>query len=156
MEKTEVVKDINLQKRYKVKNLCPWDLGIGQMGLDLNLPANGIVQLTGEILDLLVSNDNIFLCGTGGGDHAKIAILDEDLKKYFEFDKQVILDEEKIAKIMEYKTDSTFESKVKSEVVMSHEKEILYNYILKNQETLSLTIKRMNFLKQHIGREFDF
>lgn len=147
------VKEINFNRMYKVKNLCPWDLGIGENGMSLHFPVNVISTVSGQNIDILIANGNKFLCGTGEGNHAKLEIMDDDVKKYYGFEKQKILTKDAIKKIFEYATDSTFEKHIEEDVIASHEKEALYDYIVEtNFEGLSA--KRLKFIEKYLGREF--
>jgi len=146
---------IELQKRYKVKNICDWDLGIGAFGFDILIKANSVMPMKGEDIDLLISNNNVFFWGTGNGDHAKIIILDEELKKFLELDKQKILNKEKIEQIIALKTDGAFEKNVEDNVVETHEKEVFYNFINKKDDFAGLSAKKLKFVEAHLGRVFE-
>lgn len=148
------VNNIELQKRVPVKNLCPWNIGIGKNGFDINIEADGVISLTGEQIETLLLNRNIFFMGTGNGDHAKLLILDDNLRKYFELDNQLILDEEKMKYIYELKTDSSFESNLQKYVVLNHEKDKFRDYVVKRGYG-DWSAKRFKFTERHLDRKLD-
>ncbi len=145
---------VELTKRVPVKNLCNWGIGIGENGFDIYIKANQVYQMSGEQIQTLIYNNNVFFMGTGNGDHAKLFIIDEDFRKYFDLENQLILDEEKIKYICDLKTDSSFEANLVKYVVLNHEKDKFYNYVVKNGSG-DWSAKRLKTVEKHLDRRFD-
>lgn len=145
---------VELTKRVPVKNLCTWGIGIGENGFDIHIPAEKIIQMTGEQIQTLVYNNNVFFMGTGNGDHAKLFIMNDDFRKFFEVDNQLILDDDKLKYIYDLKTDSSFESNLEKYVVLNHEKDKFYNYVVRKGYG-DWSAKRLKFTEKHLDRKFD-
>lgn len=153
MNEQEKVK-VELTRRFMVKNLCDWDLGIGENGFNLHFKSNKVEQMSGEQIEALIMNQNSFFNGTGNGDHAKLYIVDENLRKYFGFENQLILDNDRIKHICELKTDSSFETNIEKYVVLNHEKDKFFNYVSKKGYG-DWSAKRLKFAEKHLDRKFE-
>ena len=130
---------MDLDKRSTIKNLCAW-------AVSFKLPnSNGEVFLDGDKkitinngeLVTLIDNGNVFFCGTGDGNHAKIYIENADVRKHVGFEsedgktKQFVLDDEECQKIFDLKTLSTFKKHVEEKVLLNHEKRKIMDYARK-------------------------
>lgn len=120
------VEEINLEKRYRVKNISDHQVSWRKLTTigDETLVGGATVPISGVEIEAQVSSGNKFFVGYDGlGSGAKVYILDEKLRKYFEFDsadgktKQKVLTDEKISQILSEKNIEKFEASIKEWVV---------------------------------------
>lgn len=152
--------EINLETKVAVRNLCEWDLyfsraeGIG----DVKVPKKGIVRLSRGEIQAQVYNDNSMFSGVDGqGSHAKLYVEDKDTRVLLGFEsedgkeKQDVITADRIKKILEYKTQKTFEEKVQDEIKLESEKLLLM------EEAKRLKIKdydKIQFIEEYTGFKF--
>lgn len=152
---------LNLDEKVVLKNLCEWDLyfprieGTG----DIKIAKKGVNRLTrGEVQSQVYANNGMFVGVDGKGSHAKIFIEDKATRVLVGFEdeegkeEQNVLTPEKIKKLYEYKTQSTFEKHVKENVVLDSEKLLLV------EEGKKLKINdhdKIKFVEEYTGFKFD-
>lgn len=152
---------VDLNKRVTVKNLCEWDLyfpRIERSG-DVKLVAKGINRLEiGEIQAQVYASNTMFTGTDGLGSHAKVFIEDKDVRVFLGFEDeegkevQNVLTPEKIKKLFEYKTKSTFEKHVKENVLLDSEKLLLV------EEAKKLKVndyEKIKFIEEYTGFKFE-
>jgi hypothetical protein len=152
---------VDLNARVVVKNLCEWDLyfpRIERTG-DVKLVAKGINRLEiGEIQAQVYANNAMFTGIDGRGSHAKIFIEDKDARVFLGFEDedgkevQNVLTPDKIKKLFEYKTQSTFEKHVKENVLLDSEKLLLV------EEAKKLKVNdfdKIKFIEEYTGFKFE-
>jgi len=130
---------VDLDKRSKVINLCPWDVSftLPNSKAEQLLEKNKTTTINNAELITLCENQDIMFFGTENGNHARIFIDNNELREHVGFDNpeekqfQFVLSDEECAKIFELKTDSTFEKHIKNKVVLFHEKAIIMEYARK-------------------------
>ncbi len=131
--------NIDMDKRSTVKNLCNWRVSFTLPITNANilLDANKKTSINNGELVTLIENGNVMFVGTGNGNHARIYVENDDLRKYVGFDsedgkaRQFILNEEECERILDYKTFSVFKKHVEDEIVCEHEKHIIMSYARK-------------------------
>jgi hypothetical protein len=147
-------------KRSMVKNLCPWAVSfrLENSNSEALIEPNKSLSINNAEIETLVENGNVMFVGTGNGEHSRVYIENEELRKYFEFEsedgsvKQNILDKEKLEKIFSYKTIKTFKEHIEKEIVANHEKHIVMEYARKINEN---NYDRIKFLEEYTGLKFD-
>lgn len=150
---------LDMDKRSKVVNLCPWAVSfmLPNSNGEVLLEANKSTTINNEELVTLADNQNVMFCGTGDGNHARIYVENPDYRQYVGFDDpenkkiQFVLTSDECAKILELKTDSTFEKHVKEKIVLNHEKEIFMSYCRKTKLN---DYNRIKFLEEYTGIKF--
>lgn len=150
---------LDMDKRSKVVNLCPWAVSfmLPNSNGEVLLEANKSTTINNEELVTLADNQNVMFCGTGDGNHARIYVENPDYRQYVGFNDpenkkvQFVLTSDECAKILELKTDSTFEKHVKEKIVLNHEKEIFMSYCRKTKLN---DYNRIKFLEEYTGISF--
>ena len=150
---------LDMDKRSKVVNLCPWTVSfkLPNSNGEILLGANKSTTINNEELVTLADNQSVMFCGTGNGNHARIFVDNPEYREYVGFDNaeikqfQFVLTADECKKIVELKTDSTFEKHVKEKIVLHHEKEIFMNYCRKNKFN---DHNRILFLEEYTGIKF--
>lgn len=150
---------LDLDKRSKVVNLCPWSVSftLPNSNGEILLDAYKSTTINNEELVTLADNQNVMFCGTGDGNHARIYVENANYREYVGFDNaeqkkvQFVLTTDECAKILELKTDATFQKHVKEKVVLTHEKETFLKYCKKNKLN---DYNRIQFLEEHTGLKF--
>ncbi len=130
---------LDLQKRSSIKNLCPWDVSftLPISNANIFLEANKKTSINNEELIGLCENGNVMFAGTGNGNHARIYVENEELRKYIGYDsedgktKQFVLTDEECQKILDFKTVSTFKKHLEENVIANHEKAKIMEYARK-------------------------
>jgi hypothetical protein len=152
---------IDLNSRVSVKNLCEWDLHFPRLERsgDVKLVAKGVNRLEiGEIQAQVFANNTMFTGLDGKGSHAKIFIEDKETRVFLGFEDeegkepQNVLTSEKIKKLFEYKSQSTFEKHVKENVILESEKLILV------EEAKKLKVndyEKIKFIEEYTGFKFE-
>lgn len=149
---------MELDKKIQVKNLCSWSLnfkridGIG----DISIPANSVMNLTaGEIFAQVQSGNVMFAGNDRKGSHARIYIMDKDMRKELDFEQdekdfQNVISDERIKEIFALKTLPAFEKAVKNTFVTFAEKSILAESVKKfglNE------LNKAEFIKKYTGMQ---
>ncbi len=130
---------LDLQKRSSIKNLCPWTVSftLPISNATVLLGANKKTSVNNEELVSLLENGNVMFAGTGNGNHARIYVENEELRKYVGYDsedgktKQFVLTDEECQRILDFKTISTFKKHLEEDVVANHEKAKIMEYARK-------------------------
>ena len=126
--------EINMDEKVTVINLAPWNVGFpNSIGRgDTTFAPSAKVRVKREELVDQISAGNKLLAGLDSyGSHATLYIDDEDTRKYLEFDsedgkrKQNVINDEKVQKWFELKTQNSFEKNIKENVVTRAEKAFL-------------------------------
>ena len=75
---------LDLQKRSSIKNMCPWTVSftLPISKASVLLGAGKKTSVNNEELVTLIENANVMFAGTGGGNHARIIIENEELLKF--------------------------------------------------------------------------
>lgn len=156
----EVSKEVNLNERSKVKNLCDWDVSWIKKNSDGDelIPANGTIYIPNMEIDSQVQNGNVFFTGTDRlGSHARVYIDNTAMREYVGFDNkeenktQLILTDDRCKEILEYKTFSVFKEHVEKEVVTNQEKVKIINYARKNKLN---DYDKIKYLTEYCSMEF--
>ncbi len=152
---------VNLDEKVVVKNLCEWDLHFKRLETigDFKLPRKGVNRLTRAEIQAQVYAGNKMFAGTDGkGSHAKIYIDDKDTRVLVGFEdeegteKQDILDDEKIKKILDYKTLNTFKKHVQESVLLQSEKLFLFEEAKRQKLN---DFEKIKFIEEYTGFKFD-
>jgi hypothetical protein len=151
----------NLEEKVWVKSLVGWNLGFSRIESQgsVQLTANGRIRLTKAEIQAQVFNGSKFFGGTDGrGTHARIYIEDKDTRVLVGFEDeeskevQKVLDEEIVGKLLAYKTQSTFEKRIKEEVVTKAEK----NFLVEQAKKAKLNdYDKIKFIEDYTGYKFD-
>lgn len=147
---------LDLDKRSKVTNLCPWAITftLPNSGGEVRIEGNKSTTINNSELVTMKDNNNVMLCGTGDGNHARLYVDNPDFREYVGFDdveskhKQFILIPEECKKICELKTDSVFKKHVEEKIVLEHEKAIFMDYC---RRTKFNDHNRIVFLEEYTG-----
>jgi hypothetical protein len=130
---------LDMDKRSQIKNLCPWAVSfrLPNSHGEVFLEANQKQAINNAELVTLIENNNVLFCGTGNGNHARIYVENEELRKYVGFEsddgkiKQFVLTDEECQRIFDYKTFATFKKHIEEEVIANHEKHKIMEYARK-------------------------
>lgn len=147
---------LDLDKRSKVTNLCPWAITftLPNSGGEVRIEGNKSTTINNGELVTMKDNNNIMLCGTGDGNHARLYVDNPEFREYVGFDdpetkqKQFILIPEECEKICALKTDSVFKKHVEEKIILEHEKAILIDYC---RRTKFNDHNRIVFLEEYTG-----
>ena len=140
-----------------LKNLCDWDIYFAlTQGGDKTIKAKGTLDILNRDIVSLCNNNDIFFVGEDGqGSHARIKIMNPQLRSHVGFEnedrKQVLLDDEKLEEIFSSKTKKQFEDAIHENIVAYHEKDIVIEYAKKIREN---SYDRITFLEAFTGRNF--
>lgn len=151
--------NIDFDKRSFIKNLCPWAVSfkLQNSNGEVYLEANQKIAINNGEIVTLVENGNVLFVGTGNGNHARIYIENEELRKYVGFEsedgkvKQFVLNDEECQRILSYKTFSVFKEHVENEIVANHEKHKIIQYARKIKLN---DYDRISFLEEYTGLKF--
>lgn len=147
---------LDLDKRSKVTNLCPWPITFTLPNSNGELRIEGHKSTTinnGELVTMK-DNNNVMLCGTGDGNHARLYVDNKEFREFVGFDssdgkqKQFILISDECEKICALKTDSAFQKNVEEKIIMEHEKAIFMDYCRKTKFN---DYKKIVFLEEYTG-----
>jgi len=165
-EKTENVetqesKEINMDKKVEIKNLCAWDLYFDRIETNgtVKIPRNGRTRLSRAEIQAQVYGNNVLFVGVDGeGSHARVFINDKDTRVMLGFDgedgkkTQVVLDSNIIKTLLEYKTMKAFEKNVKDKVKTVAEK----NFLIEEAKRQKLNdYDKISFIEEYTGYKFD-
>lgn len=147
---------LDMDKRSKVKNLCPWAVTfiLPNSGGEVRIEGKKSTTIHNAELVTMRDNNDIMLCGTGDGNHARIYVDNEEFRTHVGFEdpdnkiKQFILIEEECEKICNLKQDSAFQKNVKNKIVMEHEKAIFLDYCKTHNFN---DYKKIMFLEEYTG-----
>jgi hypothetical protein len=150
---------IDLQKRSFIRNMCPWGVGFHLPISKASVTLGGYqkTSINNEELIALVENSNVMFAGTGNGNHARIYIENDELRKFVGYDsedgkiKQFILTDEECQKILDYKTIVTFRKHLEEDVVCNHEKTRIMEYARRAKLN---DYEKIILLEQHCGMKF--
>lgn len=155
------MKNISMEERVWVENLCAWDLYFKRLEGhgDVRIPAKGRTRLERLEIQAQVYNKNPFFVGVDEkGSHAKIFIDDKDTRVLVGFEsddtkeEQNILTKKKIEKILNYKTMGTFKKYIKENVVTNAEKAMLIDVA----KSIKLNdYEKIQFIEEYTGLKFD-
>lgn len=148
--------NLDLDKRSKVTNLCPWAITfiLPNSGGEVRIEGNKSTTINNGELVTMKDNNNVMLCGTGDGNHARLYVDNPDFREYVGFDdpetkqKQFILIPEECEKICALKTDSAFKKNVEEKIVLEHEKAIFMSYCRKSKFN---DYHKIEFLQEYTG-----
>lgn len=147
---------LDLDKRSKVTNLCPWPITFTLPNSNGELRIEGHKSTTinnGELVTMK-DNNNVMLCGTGDGNHARLYVDNPEFREHVGFEdkqsnmKQFVLIPEECERICALKTDSAFQKNVREKVLLEHEKAIFMDYCKKSNFN---DYKRVLFLEEYTG-----
>ena len=132
---------LDMDKRSKVINLSPWTISftLPNSNGEIKIDANKATTINNGELVTMADNNDVMLCGTGNGSHARLYVDNPEFREYVGFEnaeektKQQVLIAEECEKIMSLKTTSAFEKNLRDKVVLYHEKAIFTNYCKKNR-----------------------
>ena len=132
---------LDMDKRSKVINLCPWMISftLPNSNGEIKIDAHKSTTINNGELVTMADNNDVMLCGTGNGAHARLYVDNPELREYVGFEnsedktRQLVLIPEECEKIMGLKTTSAFERNVQEKVVLHHEKAIFMDYCRKHK-----------------------
>ena len=150
---------INPDARSPVKNMCSWPVSftLPNSNASILLAANEKKQINNGELMSLADNQNVMFAGTGEGNHARVYIENEAIRKYAGYDsedgkkKQFILTDDECQKILDYKTISTFKKHLETDIVANHEKARIIQYARKVKLN---DFDKIVLLEEHTGIKF--
>lgn len=153
--------DINLDKKVEVRNLCAWDLYFDRIETNgtVRIPARGAVRLTRAEIQAQVYDNNVMFVGTDGqGSHARIYVNDKETRVLLGFEsedskkKQEVLDANEVQRILELKTQKSFEDNIKKKVKTQAEK----NFLIEEAKRLKLNdYNKIKFIEEYTDYKFD-
>ena len=121
----EIDQPLNLEEKITLKNIANWPVAFSREETigDIVISANGFVRLTRNDVILQVNTGNRLFTGAKlDGNHPTIFIDDEPTRIELGYDKQIVLTEELIKKLMDITTFDTFVSQVEKNIVTRGEK----------------------------------
>lgn len=150
---------LDLDKRSKVINLCPYGVVfvLPNSRAEILLEANKTKDVNNGELVTLADNEDIMFYGTGNGDHARIYVDNKDFREFVGFDcaeekrTQYVLTTKECQRILDLKTQSSFEKNVAEKVLMKHEKENIMKYARKMKLN---DYQKISFLESYTGLKF--
>lgn len=142
-------KEINMNDKSKLRNVRGCDVGWYKTTSsgETNIGSGKTALLRNEEIVDQVENDNVFLCGTGNGNHASVIIENEELRRYLGFQDQIILTEKVCKKILDETNIDKFKALLDEYVAMKHERNTLLNYALANKFD---SISRLELIRNHL------
>ena len=155
-----MTKQLSLDEKVVVKNLCAWDLSFPRIETagDVYIVQKASTRLSRGEIQAQIHGNNVMFVGTDGrGSHARIFIDDKDTRVYFGFEeddeksKQFVLSAETIKEMIEL-PQSKFEKAVKEKVLTPPEKLLL----VEEGKKLGLNdFKKIQFVEKHTGFKFE-
>ncbi len=147
---------LDLDKRSKVRNLCPWPITfvLPNSGGEVRIEGHKTTTLNNGELVTMNDNNSVMLCGTGNGNHARLYVDNPEFREYVGFDnaesktKQFVLIPEECEKLCALKTDQAFKKNVEEKIVMEHEKAIFMDYC---RTTHFNDYSKIKFLEEYTG-----
>lgn len=148
--------NLDLDKRSKVINLCPWAITfvLPNSGGEVRIEGNKSTTINNGELVTMRDNNSVMLCGTGDGNHARLYVDNAEFREFVGFDnaetkqKQFILIPEECEKICALKTDSAFKKHVEEKIIFEHEKAIFVDYCKKSKFN---DYSKIVFLEEYTG-----
>lgn len=152
-------KFLNMEEKILLKNIAGWDVGFskkdGTFIGDITIPANGSIRLTRSEVIAQSQYGNKLINGIDNiGSHATVYIDDKDTRVELDFESedgkltQNFLSEDKVKKMFELKTLSTFEKHLKDNVVTRAEK---YAFIKMIKKFKFNDFDKIRLSEQHTG-----
>ncbi|MEK4432992.1 hypothetical protein MHB54_27955 [Paenibacillus sp. FSL M7-0802] len=147
-------------KKVKVKNICTWDLYVNRIESngDFKIAAKKSVSVPiNEIIAQVNENNRLFTGDDEKGTNARVYIEDDELRKYLGFDseeskeKQDILTEDEIVKILNYKTFSSFKENIEKKVLYPFQKSLLMEVAIKNKLN---DLAKVQFIEEYTELKF--
>lgn len=132
------MEELNLDTKVLVKNIAPWNIGFPNKATigDTSLAPNGTARIKREEIVSQADFGNKLFTGIDGvGSHATLFIDDAETREYLGFEskeenrEQNVINDEKIKKWFELKTQKTFEKKIEENVITMAEKSYLLDAI---------------------------
>ena len=152
--------EINLDKKVVLKSLVDWDLyfqrieGVG----DIKIPKRGQARLTVAEIQSQVYAGNQMIAGVDGlGNHAKVFIDDKETRVLVGFEdegsteEKILITPERIKKILAYKSQKTFEDKVREEIILDSEKLAL---VEESKRQKLNDYEKIKFIEEYTGFKF--
>lgn len=153
--------EVNLEKKVEVKNLCAWDLYFERIETNgtVRIPAKGAVRLSRAEIQAQVYDNNVMFVGTDGqGSHARIYVNDKETRVLLGFEsedskkKQEVLDADEVQRILELKTQKSFEDNIKKKVKTQAEK----NFLIEEAKRLKLNdYNKIKFIEEYTDYKFE-
>lgn len=153
--------EVNLEKKVEVKNLCAWDLYFERIETNgtVRVPAKGAVRLSRAEIQAQVYDNNVMFVGTDGqGSHARIYVNDKETRVLLGFEsedskkKQEVLDADEVQRILELKTQKSFEDNIKKKVKTQAEK----NFLIEEAKRLKLNdYNKIKFIEEYTDYKFE-
>jgi hypothetical protein len=150
---------LDMDKRSKVINLCPWAVSFKLPNSKAEVMLDGGKSTTvnnGELVTL-ADNQDIMFYGTGLGDHARVYVDNKEFREYVGFDNpedkrtQYVLTDEEFQKLFDLKQEAAFERNVTEKVIMNHEKNNIMEYARKTKVN---DFNKIRFLEEYTGVKF--
>lgn len=147
-------------KKVKVKNICTWDLYVARIESNgsFKIAAKKSVSVPiGEIISQVNENNRIFVGDDEKGTNARVYIEDDELRKHLGFDsddskeKQIILTEDEINKILGLKTFSSFKENIEAKVLYPFQKALLMEVAVKSKLN---DLSRVDFIEKYTELKF--
>lgn len=147
-------------KKVKVRNICTWDLYVNRIegNGDFKIAAKKSVSVPiNEIIAQVNENNRLFTGDDEKGTNARVYIEDDELRKYLGFDsedskeKQDILTEDEIVKILGYKTFSSFKENIEKKVLYPFQKSLLMEVAIKNKLN---DLAKVQFIEEYTELKF--
>lgn len=132
------MEEFNMEKKVVVRNIAPWNVAFPHQTSsgDTTFAPSGRSRVKREEIVAQADAGNRLFCGIDGvGSHATLYIEDEETRQYLEYDsedgkrKQNVIDDDKITKWFELKTQKAFEKNIQDNVITMAEKRYLINAI---------------------------
>ena len=153
--------ELNMDTKVAVKNLCEWDLYFNRAegSGDVRVPSKGVTRLSrGEIQAQVYNGNKMFTGVDEQGSHAKLYVDDKDTRVLLGFESedgketQNVITPERVKKILEYKTQKTFEEKIQDEIKLDSEKLLL---IEEAKRSKLKDYDKIKFIEEYTGHKFD-
>ena len=153
------VKVLNMDEKIVLKSIAGWDVGFskkdGTSVGDITIPANGSIRIArGEVFAQSQYGNKLINGIDNAGSHATVFIDDKDTRVELNFESedgkiiQNFLSEDKVKKMFETKTLSSFEKQLKDNVVTRAEK---YAFIEMIKKFKFNDFDKIRLAEQHTG-----
>ncbi|ASA21825.1 hypothetical protein [Paenibacillus donghaensis] len=148
-------------KKVKVRNLCTWDLYVARIESngDFRIAAKKSVSIpVAEIIAQVNEGNRIFAGDDEKGTNARVYIEDEEVRAHLGFDsedtkeKQEVLTEDEIVRIINLKTFSSFKENVEKKVLHQFQKALLMEVAIKNKLN---DLAKVQFIEEYTELKFE-
>lgn len=148
-------------KKVKVRNLCTWDLYVARIESngDFKIAAKKTVSIPiAEIIAQVNESNRIFAGDDEKGTNARVYIEDEEVRKHLGFDsedakeKQEVLSEDEIVRIINLKTISSFKENIENKVIHRFQKALLMEVAIKNKLN---DLAKVKFIEEYTELKFE-